>query len=92
MDIPLVKLNVQVTSFFLSEQLNITVPPEHTLNLQMTLTETTDKETELFPHGGVWKGKTKRVGRQYPGEGQKCMANTDPIKKDDGGLPWWRSG
>ena len=41
------KLNAQV--IFLPGQLDIGVPPEHTVSLQMALMGTPEKETELFP-------------------------------------------
>ena len=67
---------VQVT--FLPEWLDNRVPPEQALSLQMTIIKTLENETELFPHQGIWKYKTKRVGRWHPREGQKCI---DLIKK-----------
>lgn len=67
---------VQVT--FLPEWLDTRVAPEQALSLQMTIIKTLENETELFPHQGIWKYKTKRVGRWHPREGQKCI---DLIKK-----------
>lgn len=72
----LCKLNAQIT--FSAEQLDIRVPLEHTLSLQMALTESPENDTELFPPRSM---KAISVGRRHPREGQKCMANTYAIER-----------
>lgn len=45
---------------FSPKELDIRVPPEHALSLQMAPMETPEKETELFPRG-LQKDKTRSM-------------------------------
>lgn len=43
----------KVPGTFLPEGLDIRVPPEQALSLQMTIIKIPEKETEVFPHQGI---------------------------------------
>ena len=71
----------KVQETFLPQGLDIRVPPEQALSLQMTIVKIPEKETELFPHQGIWKYKTKRVGRWHPRKGQKCISSVQSLSR-----------
>ena len=48
---------------------------------EMAFVDTPDKETELLPLQVYKRVRPEVWAWWHPREGQKCMVNTDPIKK-----------
>ena len=76
---------------FSPEQLDVCIMSGHLVSRQMTFVDTLEKETDS-PSPSIQKVRQEVWTDSTTGKANKHVANTNPVIRDTGGIPWWVSG